>query len=79
MSGRLDDMYKYADPTDLSKPVKHTAELPSDVLSVLEMCWEYMDQRADISHETDDNGSPRPNEEMRLAQELQSILEKNDQ
>ncbi len=52
-SGRLDDCFTYADPTDLSEPVKHRATFPLDVLSVLEMCWEYMDQRADISNQTD--------------------------
>jgi hypothetical protein len=78
MSGRLDDSFKHADPTDLSEPVEHPKTLPMDVLSVIEQCWEYMDQRADISHETDDDGSPRPNEEMVLMSELQTILERCD-
>ena len=71
MTGRLDDSFK-------SAPKQAYEEIPQDVLSVIEACWEYMDQRADISNETDDDGSPRPNEEMRLAQELLDILEKAD-
>lgn len=70
MNGRLDDMIKLAD--------QHSASLPMDALSVLCMCHEYMEQRSDISDETDDDGSPRPNEEMVLLTELQTILEKYD-
>ena len=65
MSGRLDDCFKEDKPT-----------LPMDAMCVLVMCHEYMDQRADISNETDDGGSPRPNEEMVLLTELQVILER---
>ena len=50
--------------------------LPGSVLAVLAMCHDYMDQRADISHETNDDGAPLPNEEMTLLTELQIVLER---
>jgi hypothetical protein len=40
----------------------------------LEQCAEYFDNRADITNEHDEDGSPRPNEEMRLLTEIREAL-----
>lgn len=46
----------------------------ADMRAALEQCAEYFDNRADIANEHDEDGSPRPNEEMRLLTEVRDAL-----
>jgi len=42
--------------------------------TLLEILHDYFDNRADISNTNDEDGSPRPNKEMQLLQEIDAVL-----
>lgn len=42
--------------------------------SALEECADYFDDRADIAHDHDEDGSPRPNTEMQMLSRIDEVL-----
>lgn len=44
------------------------------LLEALRDCAEYFEQRSDIADEHNEDGSPRPNEEMRMLAMIQTAL-----
>jgi hypothetical protein len=51
-------------------PTQKELELAGVLMDLLE----YFEQREDISDETNDDGSPRPNEAMQLASQIRTAL-----
>jgi hypothetical protein len=72
------DAWKTTPPDDGMGPERERIqELESHLAamqSVLSECAEYFDNRADISNEHNEDGSPRPNVEMKMLQMIEEVL-----
>ena len=64
----------YRDMTPEEERIQHLEGRMKKLEAVLTDCSEYFDQRSDISSEHDEDGSPRPNEEMKLLQMIEEVL-----
>ena len=72
------DAWKTSPPDDGVGPEQERIqELEShlaEMHAALEACAEYFDNRADISSEHNEDGSPRPNLEMKMLQMIEEVL-----
>jgi hypothetical protein len=50
------------------------AEYVGKLHEVLDECATYFDQRSDISDETNEDGSPRPNKEMQMLTMIEEVM-----
>ncbi len=64
----------YDDMTTEQEEIEHLKSRVKEMEAALNECAAYFDQRADISSEHNDDGSPRPNEEMKLLQMIEESL-----
>lgn len=55
---------------ELAAAYQHIRRLEAD----LEECREYLEDYSDISHEHDEDGSPRPNRAMQLCSQIDETL-----
>jgi len=71
------DAWKTQSPDDMTAEEEEIQILKSRVKemeSALNECAEYFDNRADISNEHNEDGSPRPNLEMKMLQMIEEVL-----
>ena len=72
------DAWKTASPYDDVNPEEEKMQdLESRLAAmqtVLSECADYFDNRADISSEHNEDGSPRPNLEMKMLQMIEEVL-----
>jgi hypothetical protein len=72
------DAWKLASPdedmTEEEEQIQNLKHRVAELHSVLAECAAYFDQRSDISSEHDEDGSPRPNEEMKMLQMIEEVL-----
>ena len=72
------DAWKTASPYDDMTPEEEKMqELESrlaEMQTVLGECAAYFDERSDISNEHNEDGSPRPNLEMKMLQMIEEVL-----
>jgi hypothetical protein len=64
----------YDDMTAEQEEIQILRARNMEMESALNECAAYFDQRADISSEHNEDGSPRPNEEMQLLQMIEEAL-----
>ena len=63
-----------AKDAELAAAYERIAELTAELVE----CRDYYDKRADISNEHDEDGSPRPNEEMHRLTSIDECLHGKD-
>ena len=62
------------DLTDQEIEIDRLETRVNEMEAALQECAEYFDQRSDIANEHDEDGSPRPNLEMRLLSLIEDVL-----
>jgi len=58
----------------LKAKIKSLETHNADLIQALDLAIEYLEDKADILFDTDENGSPIPNKELSLLSELQQAL-----
>lgn len=71
-SGYRDSPYR--DMTPEEEKIAFLESRMGKLEAALNECAEYFDNRSDISNDHDEDGSPRPNKEMRMLQMIEEAL-----
>lgn len=64
----------YRDMTAEEEKIAFLENRMDKLEAILGECADYFDSRSDISNDHDEDGSPRPNKEMRMLQMIEEAL-----
>lgn len=64
----------YRDMTPEEEKIEHLESRIKEMEAALNECAAYFNQRSDISSEHDEDGSHRPNEEMKMLSMIEDVL-----